>query len=164
MAGERAGGAKESKAMESLNVYDWNLELVMAARAFYATALGVLVGLERQMHGREAGMRTYGAVALGACVFALVSSHIPGAEPSRIAANIVTGVGFLGAGVILRTEGRTVGLTTAATLWAVAAVGTAVAFGMYVLATLAALLTLFLLAAHHISPFHRRGNHDENKA
>lgn len=133
-------------------------------RALYATALGVLVGLERQMHGREAGMRTYGAVALGACVFALVSSHIPGADPSRMAANIVTGVEFLGAGVILRTEGRTVGLTTAATLWAVAEVGTAIGFGMYVLATLAAILTFLLLAAHYISPFHRRGSHDENNA
>lgn len=80
----------------------------------------------------------------------LVSSHIPGAEPSRIAANIVTGVGFLGAGVLVRGEGRTHGLTTAATLWTVAAVGTAVAFGMYVLATLAALLILGLL------PFGRR--------
>ncbi len=141
--------------LSGLLVSDWNLELTMAARALYATLLGALVGLERQWHGRDAGLRTYAAVSLGACVFALISSHIPGAEPSRIAANIVTGVGFLGAGVLLRAEGRTTGLTTAATLWAVAAVGTAVAFAMYVLATLAALLTLGLLAAHHVSPFHR---------
>ena len=134
---------------------DWGLELTMAGRAIYATLLGALVGLERQLHGHDAGLRTYGAVSLGACLFALVSSHIPGADPTRIAANIVTGVGFLGAGLLLRAEGRTTGLTTAATLWAVAAVGTAVAFSMYVLATLAALLILGLLAVHHVSPLHR---------
>ena len=95
-------------------------------------------------------MRTYASVALGSCVFALISSHNPGAEPSRLAANIVTGIGFLGAGIILRERGRTVGLTTAATIWATAAVGTAVGFGMYLLATLTSLIVFGILALHHL--------------
>ncbi len=75
---------------------DWALELQLASRLIVATVLGGLIGLERLWHRREAGVRTYASVAMGACVFALVSQHIPGADPSRMAANIVTGVGFLG--------------------------------------------------------------------
>ena len=89
-------------------------------------------------------------MALGSCVFALISSHIPGAEPSRLAANIVTGVGFLGAGIILRDKGRTVGLTTAAPVWSNSAVGTAIGFGMYLLAILTAVIVFGVLAAHHL--------------
>lgn len=128
---------------------DWKLELMFAVRALVAAVLGGFIGWEREWHGREAGIRTYASVALGSCVFALISSHIPGAEPSRLAANIVTGVGFLGAGIILRERGRTVGLTTAATIWSTAAVGTAVGFGMYLLATLTSLIIFGVLAAHH---------------
>ena len=131
---------------------DWKLELMFAVRAVLAALLGGFIGWEREWHGREAGIRTYASVALGSCVFALISSHIPGAEPSRLAANIVTGVGFLGAGIILRDKGRTVGLTTAATVWSTAAVGTAVGFGMYLLAMLTALIVFGVLAAHHL-PF-----------
>ena len=130
---------------------DWKLELMFAVRVLVAAVLGGFIGWEREWHGREAGIRTYASVALGSCVFALVSSHIPGADPSRLAANIVTGVGFLGAGIILRDRGRTVGLTTAATIWATAAVGTAVGFGMYLLATLTAVIVFGVLAAHHLT-------------
>tara|TARA_R110002111_G_scaffold227346_2_gene288891 strand:- start:13226 stop:13702 length:477 start_codon:yes stop_codon:yes gene_type:complete len=130
---------------------DWKLELMFAVRVVVAAVLGGFIGWERQWHGREAGVRTYASVALGSCVFALISSHIPGAEPSRLAANIVTGVGFLGAGIILRERGRTVGLTTAATIWSTAAVGTAVGFGMYLLATLTSLIIFGVLASHHFS-------------
>lgn len=137
---------------------DWNLEAIYAARAFLATLLGAIVGIERQWHGSEAGARTFGAVALGACVFSLVSSHAPGApDPTRIAAGIVSGIGFLGAGVILGDQGRVRGLTTAATLWSTAAIGMAVAWGMYVLATLTTVLVFGLLAVHH-APGWRREN------
>ena len=126
---------------------DWQLELIMAGRAILAALLGAVVGLEREWHSREAGIRTYGAVSLGACLFGLVSSHVSGAaDPTRIAAQVVTGIGFLGAGVIIRDAGRVTGLTTAATLWATAAVGLAVAYGMYVLAGLG----FTLLALHHM--------------
>jgi putative Mg2+ transporter-C (MgtC) family protein len=129
---------------------DWKLELMFAFRAVLAAGLGGFIGWEREWHGREAGIRTYASVALGACVFALISSHIPGADQSRMAANIVTGVGFLGGGIILRDKGRTLGLTTAATVWATAAVGTAIGFGMYLLAVLTSVIVFGVLASHHI--------------
>ena len=141
---------------------DWNLELLMAGRAMLAALLGALIGLEREQHGREAGIRTYAAVSLGACVFGLISSHVStGFDPTRIAAGVVTGVGFLGAGVILREQGRISGLTTAATIWATSSVGLAIAFGMYVLGALATLITFALLAVHHFPGWHRLKNNAE---
>lgn len=134
---------------------DWETEILMAARTILAAVLGGLIGLERERHGREAGIRTYGAVALGACVFGLVSSHVAGADPTRIAAQVVTGIGFLGAGVILHERGQVAGLTTAATIWATASVGLAVAYGMYLLGVLTAAIVFALLVLHDL-PFWRR--------
>lgn len=135
---------------------DWNTELLMALRAVIAALLGAFIGWEREQHGREAGIRTYAAVSLGACVFGLVSAHVTGAtDPTRLAAGVVTGVGFLGAGVILREQGRVAGLTTAATIWATASVGLAIAYGMYLLGTLATLIIFGLLAVHHLPAWHR---------
>lgn len=143
---------------------DWNLELLFAVRAIIAALLGALVGWERQGHGREAGIRTYAAVSLGACVFGLISSHVSeSADPARIAAQVVTGVGFLGAGVILREHGRITGLTTAATLWATAAVGLAIAFGMYILGVLTALIVFALLAVHHLPGWSRLRRGDDHE-
>jgi putative Mg2+ transporter-C (MgtC) family protein len=98
-----------------------DLEIIM--RVFIAFLLGGLIGWERERHGISAGIRTYGAICLGACVFGVVSSSIPGADPSRIAAQVVTGIGFLGGGLIFRQGDYVSGLTTAATLWATAAIG-----------------------------------------
>lgn len=126
---------------------DWQLELLYMGRIALAAALGGLIGWEREDAGREAGIRTFAAVAFGACAFSLVSSHVPGADPTRIAAQIVTGIGFIGAGVIVHTRGRVSGLTTAATVWASAAVGMACGYGMYVVAVLTSVLlfgTLFI--------------------
>lgn len=135
---------------------DWNAEALMALRALIAALLGAVVGWERERHGREAGVRTYAAVSLGACVFGLVSAHVTGAsDPTRIAAGVVTGVGFLGAGVIMREQGRVAGLTTAATVWATAGVGLAVAYGMYMLGALTAAIIFGLLALHHLPAWHR---------
>lgn len=127
---------------------DWQLELIFVLRVVLATLAGALIGLERELHGGAAGIRTYGAVSLGACAFAIISQHIGGGDPARIAAQVVTGIGFLGAGAILRQDDRIIGLTTAGTLWATAAVGLAMGFGMYVLASCTALLILGLLLAH----------------
>ncbi len=118
-------------------------------RVAIAFLFGALIGWERERHGksRSAGIRTYGAISLGACVFGVLSISIPTGQGdiSRIAAQIVSGIGFLGGGLIFR-EGSTVsGLTTAATLWATAAVGLAVAFGFYLLSFLTALLIYLLL-------------------
>lgn len=138
---------------------DWNLEMLFVLRVLLAAGLGAVIGWERERHAREAGIRTYAAVSTGACVFGLISSHLAtGADPARIAAQVVSGVGFLGAGVILREQGRITGLTTAATIWATASVGLALAFGMYVLGGLVALIVVGLLAAHDLPGWPRLRN------
>jgi putative Mg2+ transporter-C (MgtC) family protein len=128
---------------------DWSIEFILMVRVLLAATLGGIIGWERENHNRDAGVRTYMAVAVGACAFSIISSHVPG-ETTRIAAQVVTGMGFIGAGVILQVKGRVQGLTTAATLWATAAVGMASAFGMYLLSGLTALLILGTLGIHHL--------------
>ena len=116
------------------------------------------VGLERESRGRAAGLRTHMLVGLGSALFTLVSAYgfedfagVPGPrgglayDPTRIAAQIVTGIGFLGAGVILRQEGAILGLTTAAGLWAAAAIGMGVAAGYYLGTVVATVLALAAL-------------------
>lgn len=130
---------------------DWEMEALMALRALTAAIFGAFIGWDREEHGRDAGIRTYAAVSLGACVFGLVSAHVSGVgDPTRIAAGVVTGVGFLGAGVILHDRGRVAGLTTAATIWATASVGIAVAYGMYLLGLLTTLIIFGLLALNRL--------------
>lgn len=119
-------------------------ELEVFARVVIAFLLGALIGWERERHGISAGIRTYGSISLGACVFGVLSYNI-GADPSRIAAQVVTGVGFLGGGVIFRQGDYVSGLTTAATLWATAAIGLAVSFGMYLVSILTSILIFLLL-------------------
>ncbi len=122
-------------------------QIAWVGRLVLAVLLGVVLGWEREARGRDAGVRTFGAVSLGACLFSIISFAVApeGREPTRIAAQIVTGVGFLGAGVILRGRGHISGLTTSATLWAAAAVGMAIGYGLYLLGTAATGLLLFLL-------------------
>lgn len=125
---------------------EYSFELIL--RIIIAFLLGALIGLERERHGISAGIRTYGAICLGACVFGIVSLSVTGADPTRIAAQVVTGIGFLGGGIIFRQQGEqhhVSGLTTAATLWATGAVGLAVALGMYVVSILTAILIFALL-------------------
>jgi putative Mg2+ transporter-C (MgtC) family protein len=129
---------------------DWQLEILMVARTLLAALLGALIGWERERHGQDAGVRTYAAVSLGACTFGLVSMHATSQIDTRIAAQVVSGIGFLGAGLIMREQGRATGLTTAATLWTTAAVGLAMAFGMYIVSSLTAIITFSILAAHHL--------------
>ena len=103
------------------------------------------IGLEREYHGHPAGIRTMALVGIGSCLFAGLGLEKFGTptDPTRIAAQIVTGVGFLGAGAILRTGIEVHGLTTAASIWVVAAIGMAVGFGFYA----AAAFTTFLVVA-----------------
>lgn len=128
---------------------DWSLELLFSGRLILAAVLGGCIGWEREHHGREAGIRTCASVCLGSCVFTFISLHVGTSDPTFIAAQVVTGMGFIGAGFILQTGGRTTELTTAATLWATAAVGMASGFGMYLLAVLAPALIFLALAIHH---------------
>jgi putative Mg2+ transporter-C (MgtC) family protein len=123
------------------------MDLEMFFRVIFACFLGCLIGWERERHRNiiSAGIRTYGAISLGACAFGIVGLYIAGADPSRVASQIVTGIGFLGAGIIFRQGDYVTGLTTAATLWATAAVGLAVAVGMYLTSMLIAILIFLLL-------------------
>jgi len=122
-------------------------ELEMFFRVILACFLGGLIGWERERHRNivSAGIRTYGAISLGACAFGILSFFVTTGDPSRIAAQVVTGIGFLGGGIIFRQGDYVTGLTTAATLWATAAVGLAVAYGLYLIAFLIAILIFLLL-------------------
>ena len=117
-----------------------------------AAALGFLIGLEREFRGQAAGERTHALVALGAAAFALLSARaFPGGDAARVAAGVVTGLGFLGAGMILKKEGERIeGLTTAAGLWAVGSIGLAIGAGMYLLGTVTAALVGLILAAESV--------------
>lgn len=138
-------------------------EIKLAAHLLLSAFLGALIGLERESHVGLAGIRTHAAVALGACLFGFISMNVAPpsfvgtvsgtADPSRISAQIVSGIGFLGAGVILRDKGRIRGLTTAATVWATASVGLAVANKLYILAVSSTLIILALLSLYKIPGF-----------
>lgn len=128
-------------------------ELEMVGRLVLATALGFVIGLEREAAGQSAGERTHGLVALGSAAFTLLSiAAFPGSDPARVAAGIVTGLGFLGAGTIVKGGAdRTIqGLTTAAGIWAVGAVGVAIGSGSYMLGLGSALLIGLLLLSERL--------------
>lgn len=113
-------------------------------RLILACVLGGMVGLERDLHGRNAGIRTNMLVCVGAALFTIVSISVQGADPSRIAAQIVCGIGFLGAGAILKDGFNIRGLTTAAYMWFIAAVGISCGLGQWVLSSVAAIGVLGL--------------------
>jgi putative Mg2+ transporter-C (MgtC) family protein len=128
------------------------------SRLLIAALLGSLIGIEREIHGRDAGFRTQLLVALGSALAMVVSLHFarqfadanPGLQslridPARMAYGVMGGIGFLGAGVIMRQETGVKGLTTAASLWCTAAVGLACGFGMYWVAGFATVLVVFTL-------------------
>ena len=101
----------------------------------FAILAGGLVGMEREFRDKSAGFRTLIFICVGSAAVTILSARLaPASDPNRIAANIVTGIGFLGAGAILRDGGRVTGLTTAATIWLVAAMGMAIGGGQYLLA------------------------------
>lgn len=120
--------------------------LTVVVRLSMAMGLGACVGIERELADRTAGFRTHSLVALGAAAFGAMSLFDT-ASPSRIAAQVVTGVGFLGAGAILREGINVKGMTTAAAIWAAAAVGLACGIGEYWVALLTTALSLLILGA-----------------
>ncbi len=126
-----------------------NPELEMVLRLLLAAALGAIIGFQRERAHKAAGLRTHVLIALGSALFTVVSIYgFPGAaDMSRIAAGVVTGIGFIGAGVIFRGIGgdHVVGLTTAASVWVTAAVGLAAGAGMYIIATSTTILVLIIL-------------------
>lgn len=130
-------------------------DLQMITRLLTTLVLSGLIGLERQVHRRDAGLRTHILVALGSCLIMLTSLYVfdiyketVALDPARIAAGVITGIGFLGAGTIIREPEGVRGLTTAASLWVVAGIGLAVGCGFIKLAvytTTLVLLVLYLL-------------------
>jgi putative Mg2+ transporter-C (MgtC) family protein len=130
-------------------------DIDIITRLAVAMFLGSLIGLEREVSRKPAGFRTYTMVALGAALFATLSEaalwrqfgDIPGFDPSRIVSNIVVGVGFLGAGMVVFHREKVLGLTTAAGIWVTAAIGAAVGIGAYVPAITTTLFVLFVLFA-----------------
>ena len=114
---------------------------VQATRVLIAALLGAVLGLEREWRGKEAGLRTNTLIAIGAALFTVMSMQF-GGDPGRLAAQIVTGVGFLGAGAIMRTGANVQGLTTAALIWVNAAIGVAAGAGRIRLAALCTAITL----------------------
>jgi putative Mg2+ transporter-C (MgtC) family protein len=130
------------------------IELEMVLRLLLAAALGAIIGYQRERAHKPAGLRTHILICVGAALFAVASAYGFGmtADPSRIAAGIVAGIGFIGAGAIIRREGGIVeGLTTAATIWAVAAIGLAAGAGLYIVsAVTTAVVSIVLLLPHPI--------------
>lgn len=118
------------------------LEWSDAGRILAAAAAGALIGIERELHDKPAGFRTNILISIGAAIFTLLSIRLAGptSDPTRIAAQIVTGVGFLGAGAILRAGFHVIGLTTAATIWSVASLGMAFGAGQYFIGVVGTLL------------------------
>jgi putative Mg2+ transporter-C (MgtC) family protein len=121
--------------------------LDMLFKLGFGSMLAGAIGWERELHGRPAGIRTHMLVVIGVILFCEVSANV-GGDPGRIAAQVVTGIGFLGAGTILRLGAEIKGLTTAASIWAVAGIGMAVSMSgpFLIVASAATLLTLFTLA------------------
>ena len=137
--------------------YFWQMftphDIDVVARLLTATLLGAVVGLERGVHGKDAGFKTYALVCLGSALMMIISVDIyviykgmATVDPSRIAAQVVTGIGFLGAGAIIHSQqGSVKGLTTAAGIWAICGVGLACGLGHYKEAIVATLLVLIIL-------------------
>lgn len=128
---------------------DWHPLLDEWSRLGVAALLGSLIGMERQIHGHWAGLRTHIGVAVGAAVFVLVGhSYHPGGDVARIVQGIAAGIGFLGAGTILKLSEQmeVKGLTTASSIWLTAAIGTAAGLALFSLAVNTTVLTLIVLA------------------
>ncbi len=128
------------------------IELEMVLRLLLAAALGAIIGYQRERAAKPAGLRTHVLISVGAALFTVASLYGFGAvaDPARVAAGIVAGIGFIGAGAIMRRdEGLIAGLTTAATIWAVAAVGLAAGAGLYLVSAVTTVLILIVLSLPH---------------
>lgn len=132
-------------------------------RLVVALILGSAIGLERKRKGQIAGLRTFALISMGACLAMILSIYVPqeyhglkNGDPGRIAAQVITGIGFLGAGAIIQMKGSVRGLTTAAGIWIVATIGMAVGVGMYIVAIAATLAVLAVLTLLELIEYHVR--------
>lgn len=135
------------------NIISPDVNLIGAvAKLVLSLVLGAIIGMERRRKGQIAGLRTFALISMGATLAMLISIYIPqeymglkNGDPGRIAAQVVSGVGFLGAGAIIQMKGSVRGLTTAAGIWMAACIGLAVGAGMYLISIIATLLIIFIL-------------------
>ena len=126
-------------------------ELEMILRILLAAGLGLIIGLQREWKEKPAGVRTLTLISVGSALFAIVSGiGFDEGDPARVAAGVVTGVGFLGAGAILHRHGGVEGLTTAASIWAVAGIGLAAGAGLYLISVIVAVVILAVLFIPHL--------------
>ena len=129
---------------------DW-VEIELIVRLLIAVVLGAVIGFEREIERKPAGLRTYIFVSMGACLFTISSFYllkengIGSFDATRIAAGIVTGISFIGAGSIIAAKGNVMGITTAASLWVTAAIGLMIGFGSYLLPIVATIITFIIL-------------------
>ena len=158
--GSRGGNAEGAGGRRLTPYLGFNLELELAGRLALGLILGAAIGFERELHRKPAGFRTHSLVALGSALFTIISAYgFAGSsvDPTRIAAQIVSGIGFIGAGTILQHRGNIRGLTTAASLWSVAAIGMAAGAGLLALALIGTLLILVVLSLlDNVEAFIRR--------
>ena len=140
---------------------DW---LVVITKIVLATALGYLIGMERELHGTAVGTRTISLIAIGSALYVLMSPAITGGDNSRIIAQVVSGIGFLGAGIIFKDGDTVKGLTTAATVWCAAAIGGLCGFGMFAEAVMGtiAIMTVNLFFKHLRGERHEENANHEN--
>ncbi|MGE4514645.1 MAG: MgtC/SapB family protein [Chryseobacterium sp.] len=137
--------------MEFLKDHSIQNELLLI---FISVILGLLIGAEREYRNKSAGLRTFILICFGSCLFTILSIKIGINNPDRIAANIITGIGFLGAGVIFKGDNKIDGITTATTIWAAASIGMAVGSGYVYLAVTGAVLVLLILGSlNHFEKF-----------
>ena len=122
-------------------------EMEIISKLIFSAFLGMVIGLERQMRNRPAGMREHGLVCMGSCLFTIISMSFSGGYAGYVAAGVVTGIGFIGAGTIMHLKNKVVGLTTATELWVIAAIGLAVGIGFYTISMVTALLVLLMLVS-----------------
>lgn len=134
-------------------------QLIMIARVLLAGALSALIGWQREKAHKPAGLRTHILIGLGAALFTVISVNFTGGDPSRIAAGVVTGIGFLGAGAIIHRTRVVEGMTTAASIWVTAAIGLACGAGFYIIAAVTALIVFVVLLLHHLT--HREDEKDK---
>ncbi len=138
---------------------EWDLILKISLRLLLALTLGFAIGFERKMRFKEAGIRTHTIVCLGSCLYMLISMYaFKGADTSRVAAQIVSGIGFIGAGMIFYHKEVVHGLTTAAGIWATAAIGMSVGAGWWAVSLIATFLIIFIQCIMHLNfkVFHSR--------
>ena len=139
--------AKLCVMIETFMQTDW---IGVITKLVLATALGYLIGMERELHGKVVGTRTISLIAIGSALYVLMSPAIFGGDNSRIIAQVVSGIGFLGAGIIFKDGDTVKGLTTAATVWCAAAIGCMCGIGMFAEAVLgtAAIMTVNIFFKH----------------